>query len=204
MKKLLATLNNRADLSIIAELIECRSSVLDLGCGDGSLLHYLIREKEVVGMGMEKALDRVIACVQKGIPVIEQDLNQPFTNIKDGAYDYVILSQTIQELTCPDQLIDEILRVGKYALVSFPNFGFYKIRASLLFKGRMPKSKSLPYEWYNTPNIHLLTLADFTDFCEKRGYKIQKRVYFKSNKAIKRSLLLPNLFAEGCVALVTR
>lgn len=203
MKKMLTNLNNRTDLSIIANWIEEGASVLDLGCGDGSLLDYLIHHKCVTGMGIEINMNRMIKCMEKGIPVIEHDLNSKFENIGDQTYDYVILSQTIQEVANPDILIDEILRMGKYGLVSFPNFGYYKVRLDLLVKGRMPKSNTLPYEWYDTPNIHLLTIADFSDFCKKRGIQILKTVHINGNKYRKR-LFYPNLFSEGCVALIHR
>ena len=178
MKKLLSLLENRADLTIIANWILKGSSVLDLGCGEGTLLDYLIHNKSVKGMGIEIDHKRIISCIEKGIPVIEHDLNEKFDNIRDHAYDYVILSQTIQELTFPDVLIDEILRIGNYGIVSFPNFGFYQVRLKLFMGGRMPKSKTLPHDWYNTPNIHLLTLADFKEFCKKRGIKLKKIVYY--------------------------
>lgn len=203
MIKLLSALENRLDLSVIAEWIEKGSSVLDVGCGDGSLLHYLTQNKEVKGTGIEIDLKRIVSSIEKGIPVIEHDLNRKFEEISDKTYDYVILSQTIQEVTHPDQLIDEILRIGKYGIVSFPNFGYYKPRLELLFTGHMPKTKTLPYEWYDTPNIHLMTIADFGSFCEKRGISILKTVYISGNRH-KKSMLFPNLFAEGCVALITK
>ncbi len=203
MKKLLSVLDNRFDLSIIADWIEPGSSVLDLGCGDGSLLDYLINRKNVKGMGIEIDLKRMMSCIDKGIPVIEHDLNQRFNGINDKTYDYVILSQTIQEVKYPDKLIDEILRIGKFGLVSFPNFGYYKVRKNLLFSGRMPKSKTLPYEWYDTPNIHLLTLADFKHFCKKRDIKILKTFYITGN-GYHKNMFYPNLFSEACAVLFTK
>jgi methionine biosynthesis protein MetW len=200
MKKLLALLENRADLSIIYDWIERGSSVLDLGCGDGTLLNYLINNKSVRGMGIEINLNRITSCIEKGIPVIEHDLNDKFTNIKDKAYDYVILSQTIQELLYPDLVIDEILRIGKYGIVSFPNFGYYQIRLKLFMSGR---TNTLSHNWYNTPNIHLLTLSDFTDFCTQRSIKIIKIFYIRGNKHM-NGILFPNLFSEACVALIKR
>ena len=203
MNKNLPLLENRADLSIIADWIAEGSSVLDLGCGKGTLLNYLIRNKSVNGMGIEIDLKRIISCIEKGIPVIEHDLNEKFDNIKDNAYDYVILSQTIQELTFPELLINEILRMGKYGIVSFPNFGFLHVRLQLFFRGRMPKSMALPHDWYNTPNIHLLTLADFKEFCRARGIKIKKIVYFKGRRH-QIGMIFPNLLSEGCVILIER
>ncbi len=203
MQKLLALLENRADLSIIYNWIERGAKVLDLGCGDGTLLSYLIRNKAVRGMGIEIDMDRIASCIEKGIPVIEHDLNDRFTNIKDKAYDYVILSQTLQELSYPDLVIDEILRIGNYGIVSFPNFGYYQIRLKLFMTGRMPSSKALPHNWYNTPNIHLLTLSDFIDFCRLRSIKIIKIFYISGNKH-KAGVIFPNFFSEACVVLIKR
>jgi methionine biosynthesis protein MetW len=203
MKKFLSVLENRADLSLIAEWIEAGSSVLDLGCGDGRLLYYLIKNKKVSGMGIEIDPQRMVSCIEKGIPVIEHDLNEKFEELGDQTYDYVILSQTIQEVLHPDLLIEEILRVGKYGIITFPNFGYYRVRLSLLFSGKMPKSKTLPYEWYDTPNIHLLTFEDFKNFCKKRGIKIIHTFYIIGNHYKKRPFF-PNLFSEGCAVLISR
>lgn len=203
MIKLLNALENRLDLNIIADWIETGSTVLDVGCGDGTLLQYLVQNKGVKGMGVEIDLKRIVASIEKGIPVIEHDLNKKFVEISDGTYDYVILSQTIQEVYHPDQLIDEILRIGKYGIVSFPNFGYYKPRLELFLRGRMPKTKSLPFEWYDTPNIHLMTISDFENFCNKRGIKILKTVHISGNR-YRKSMLFPNLLSEGCVALISR
>lgn len=203
MIKLLSALQNRLDLSIIAGWIEPDSSVLDLGCGDGSLLEHLVRSKNVRGMGVEIATGRILNCVEKGIPVIEHDLNSPFTGIADRTYDYVILSQTIQEVRHPDRLIEEILRIGRYGIVSFPNFGHYRVRAELLTTGRMPKNRSLPYDWYDTPNIHLMTLKDFRSFCRSRNIRII-RMSCVTGRRHRKHMLWPNLFAEGCVALLSR
>lgn len=202
MKHLMERFGNRADLSAIAEWIERGSDVLDLGCGDGSLLHYLKTEKDVHGVGVEISIDRMLGCVEKGIPVVEHDLNSRFEFLPDRSFDYVILSQTIQEVLNPDLLMEEMLRVGRYALVSFPNFGYIRVRMNLLASGRMPKSRSLPFEWYNTPNIHLLTLKDFKDFCGARGIKIHRMLFIRKNQVLHR-MLMPNLYAEACVALIS-
>jgi methionine biosynthesis protein MetW len=203
VKKYLSILKNRADLSIIADWIESGSSVLDLGCGNGELLNYLIRTKHVKGIGVEINLEHVINCIDKGIPVIEHDLNQAFNDIQEKTFDYVILSQTIQEVTRPDLLIDEILRIGRYGIISFPNFGNYKLRWSLMLSGKMPKSRTLPYEWYDTPNIHLLTYSDFMKFCNKRRIKIFNSIHLIADH-YKKTLFLPNLFSDGCVVLISK
>lgn len=203
MKKLLALVDNRPDLAIIASWIDENKRVLDLGCGNGALLHYLIHNKKVNGMGVEIDRERVVSCLEKGIPVVEQDLNQPLSNFPDQSFDYVILSQTVQEVVNPDTIIREILRVGRYGIVSFPNFGHLPVRMGLLFGGRMPKSRALPYEWFNTPNIHMMTYKDFQDFCVHNGIRILKTLQVSGNR-IRRWALWPNLFSEGCVALISR
>jgi len=203
MKKLLAVLSDRLDLSIIASWIEEGKSVLDLGCGDGSLLEYLIKNKKVKGLGIDIDKEKTVLCVKKGIPVIEHDLNKLFPFIEDGTFDYVILSQTLQELYRPDLVINEITRISKYAILSFPNFGNFKIRLDLLTRGKMPKSKVLPYSWYNTPNIHLLTYYDFKEYCNNKNYKIVK-VFFIEGNRLKKTLIFPNLTADACVVMIKK
>ena len=203
MQKTLNIFQNRADLSVISEWIQTGSSVLDLGCGDGGFLDYLIKTKKVTGTGVEINFDNIIECINKGIPVVEHDLNQPFKDFGDKTFDYVILSETIQELTRPDMLIDEILRIGRYGIISFPNFGNLWIRLKLLFTGMMPKSQDLPYNWYDTPNIHLMTNLDFIKFCKNKGITIINSIHLIKN-SYKKSLIFPNLSSEGCVALIKR
>ena len=203
MKKLLASLHNRADLAIIVNWIDENARVLDLGCGDGTLLECATQHKNIHGMGVDIDLARITSCIQKGIPVIQQDLNGSFSNFSTQSFDYVILSQTVQEIDHPDRLIDEILRIGKYGIVSFPNFGHWKVRMNLALKGKMPKSRVLPYEWYDTPNIHMMTIRDFENFCRARGIKILSNYYINGEK-FSQSKFMPNLFAEGCVALITK
>ena len=203
MKKLLSLVENRSDLAVIANLIESGSNVLDLGCGNGSLLRYLIDNKGVTGMGIEIDFKRFSSCIEKGIPVVEHDLNESFINMNDKSYYFVILSQTIQEVLYPKTIIEEILRIGKYGILSFPNFGNLSIRAQLMFKGRMPRTNALPFEWYDTPNIHMMTFADFQDFCQKSGIKILKTIFIVGSR-IHNKLLFPNLFSDGCIALITK
>ena len=203
MKHLLTRVLGRADFSIIADFISEGSNVLDLGCGNGDLLHYLIRNKNIKGTGVEISLDRIESCIAKGIPVIHHDLNSDFKNINDKTYDYVILSQTIQEVQHPARLIEEILRIGKYGIISFPNFGNKRIRLGLLFHGRMPKTEDLPFEWYDTPNIHLMTYSDFIDFCRKNDILIHETIHIIANR-YKTRVFLPNLFSEGCVLIISK
>ncbi len=200
-ENLLPTIENRADLAVIAGWIEEGSSVLDLGCGEGSLLDYLIRRKKARAMGVDIDFEEIASCVKKGIPVLQMDLDESLDDFESGSFDYVIVSQTIHQLQRPDNLIEEILRIGKHAIVSFPNFGNFILRLKLFLTGRMPKSSKLPFEWYNTPNIHMSTFKDFKDFCRARNFKILKQLHIVGGK-YKERVLLPNLFSEGHVVLI--
>lgn len=203
MKRIEELLGMRVDLGIIAQWIAPKSRVLDLGCGKGELLSYLIHHKEVRGTGVDIDEESLLACVEKGIPVIQRDINLSLNDVEDKSFDYVIISQTIQQLQKPDQLILESLRIGRHVILSFPNFGHYRIRLSLFFSGRMPKSKTLPYEWYNTPNIHLMTLRDFQDFCHRYEIHVHQWYYFWQNRG-GRWILFPNWIASGCIAMISR
>ncbi len=203
MRTLLKATEGRTDLSAIVEWIEPRSSVLDLGCGEGELLETLIAEKDVRGTGVDIDFDKLVACAARGIPVVQQDLNGSLGCFETGTYDYVIVSQTIHQLRAPDRMMQEILRIGRHAIVSFPNFGHVSLRLQLLLSGRMPKSRTLPFEWYRTPNIHLMTIADFEAFCRERGIRIVRRVDISRGR-FRRRLFWPNLLSEGTVVLLGR
>jgi methionine biosynthesis protein MetW len=203
MRQLLKGDEGRTDLSAIAQWIEPASSVLDLGCGEGELLEHLIAEKRVRGTGVDIDLDKIVACAEKSISVVQKDLNGPLDCFETGSYDYVIVSQTIHQLKEPDRLMTEILRIGRRAIVSFPNFGHYSLRLQLLVSGKMPKSSTLPFEWYRTPNIHLMTIDDFKEFCGARGISILRRVDI-ANRRFRRRLFWPNLLSEGTVVLLGR
>lgn len=196
----------RLNYSIITDIIDEGAKVLDLGCGDGTLLAKLIDEKNVKGLGVEINQDAVISSLEKGLSVIQGDLDAGLNEFEDKEYDWVILNQTLQSTEKPDYIIEEMLRVGKKAVVSFPNFAYWKVRFYLLFMGKMPKSKLLPFEWFDTPNIHLLTVNDFYTFCTERNIKILKSVYTTKAK-IRTNVFthfLSNFFAEEVIFVVSK
>ncbi len=190
--------HTRPDLQIIADLIEPNSSVLDLGCGSGELLKKIIDEKHVQGHGVEIYDKYVFECIAKGVPVIHSDLDEGLGDYYDNSFDYIILSQTLQQIRHPKKILQEMLRVGKIGIVGFLNFGYWRVRHYLTFKGAMPKSKVLPYEWYETPNIHLSTIKDFRRLCDESGYRIVKQVNIVNKK---RGLMLPNLLPNSFAEL---
>ena len=187
----------RTDRDLITEIIPEDSHVLDLGCGDGSLLARLIETKGVEGCGIDIDEHNLIRCVERGLSVSKDDLDEGLGDFLDNSYDYVILNQTLQVIKKPDIIIKEMLRVGKFGIVGFPNFGHWFIRMSLLMSGRIPKSRVLPFSWYNTPNIHPLTICDFKDFCQSENIAIIHEEYFIAGKWRHSSLWHPfeNLLA---------
>ncbi len=191
---------------VVTDIIPENAKVLDLGCGDGTLFSKLIKEKNVTGVGVEINKDEVIKALDKGVAVIQGDIDKGLKQFPDKSFDYAILNQTLQSTEKPDLVMDEMLRTAKKAIVSFPNFAYWKVRFYLFFKGKMPKSKSLPYEWYNTPNIHLMTVNDFFEFCKKRNIKILKSVYLTRNKARSGILVrtITNFFSEEVIFVVSR
>ena len=166
----------RRDLRIIAEMIEPESRVLDIGCGDGALLAYLAREKGVDARGMELSQSGVNACVRHGLSVIQGDADHDLDAFPAGAFDVAVLSQTLQATRHPRHVVEELVRIGKRAIVSFPNLGFWRIRLGLLWRGRMPVSELLNNSWYDTPNIHLCTIRDFVVLCDELGTKIERSI----------------------------
>ncbi len=163
----------RVDLQQVADLVPAGSRVLDVGCGDGTLLAYLTRFKQVDGRGLELSMARVRAAVSQGLPVIQGNLETDLKDYPAGAFDYVILSQTLQATHNPRAVMEELLRVGRRAIVSFPNFGHWRVRMSVMFGGRMPVTSTLSDAWFDTPNIHLCTVQDFIDLCRLMGVRIE-------------------------------
>ena len=186
----------RADFAVIASWIPEGARVLDLGCGDGSLLAYLGETRGVSGYGIENDERAILKCIENGVNVLQVNLESGMAEIADQSFDIVILSQTLQAMKRTEAVVADMLRVGREAIVTFPNFGYWKHRTQIALGGRMPVSDDLPYQWYNTPNIHLFTIADFEAFCAVRHYQVLNRSVFTEGVEQK---LLPNLL--GTLAL---
>jgi methionine biosynthesis protein MetW len=181
----------------INDWISQDSKVLDLGCGDGSLLNDLRKEKSASGLGIEIDAEKIKSCLKKGISVIEQDIDSGLENFGNQSFDFVVMSQSIQALKKPEVALEEIVRIGKECIVSIPNFANIKCRLQLFFKGQMPVSNALPHDWYSTPNLHLCSLEDFEELCKKSNIKIVERKLSKINGEESILMkLLPNLFSE--------
>jgi len=193
------TLEERPDFSVIAEIIQPRSRVLDLGCGEGELLAWLVENKNVMARGVEISAAQVRKAIGRGVSAYQGDIDEGLADYPSKAFDYVILSQTLQETHAPLQVLKEMLRVGRRAIISFPNFGHWTMRRAMLFTGQAPKTKLFPYDWYNSPNIHFLSINDFEDLCRDNGFPIEKR-YFLSGAT--RVTILPNLLAQTAVFLL--
>ena len=195
-------MNLRPDLALIADHVQPGTRVLDVGCGDGTLLAVLRDTRGVDARGMEIDAEKVEQCVSRGLSVIQGDANTDLAFYPDSSFDYAILSQTLQTTSRPDLMLDELLRVGRQAFVSFPNFAHWRVRLYLLRKGRMPVTRNLPQTWYDTPNIHHLTIADFRDLLAAKGVKV-KRCWFLSRGGLISSLNA-NWRAHNAVFQVTR
>ncbi|MDI6901993.1 MAG: methionine biosynthesis protein MetW [Anaerosomatales bacterium] len=195
----------RADLAVAADLVPPGSSVLDLGCGDGALLAHLRDARGCDVQGVELTAEGVSATVARGIPVVQADLDEGLRDLADGSFDVVVLSQTLQVVRDPRLVFRELTRVGRLGIVSFPNFGHWRSRVRLAVRGRMPVSPALPYAWYDTPNIHLTTVADFTALCRAEGASLSALVVPGADGRRDRGprSLWPNLLADQVVAAVT-
>ena len=202
----MSLINEKKDFKIIADLIPAKSSVIDVGCNDGSLLEFLKEEKDVDGRGMEIDQQKVQLCLSKGISVIEGDADLDLYDYPDNLFDYSILTYTLQATKSPKNVLSELVRISSKAIISFPNFGHWKIASSLLLKRKMPISEKLSYSWHETPNLHFCTINDFIDLCDEVGIRIEKQANLKTNKLNKFNgkNLLNSYFNEVGLFLVSK
>lgn len=192
------TTNDSIGYDLIVNEIPSGARVLDLGCGNGDLLAILVEKKGIEPHGVEISQSGVSECVKKGLYVTQSDIDEGLSIYKDNSFDYVIINQTLQNTRYPEQVMKEIMRIGKNAIVSFPNFVFIQIRLQMMLRGHMPDTRVLPFSWYESPNIHLVSIKDFTRYCESRGYPVKKVMHFRQGEGEKPvvSRFFPNLFAE--------
>jgi methionine biosynthesis protein MetW len=198
---------SRVDLLLIAEMVTPGARVLDVGCGDGTLLRLLAEKRGVDGRGIELSQAGVNSCVAQGLSVIQGDADTDLADYPELAFDFAILSQTIQATYSPRHVLEQLLRIGKRAIVSFPNFGHWRVRAQLMFGGKMPTTDNLPDRWYETPNIHLCTIKDFLGLCKDVGAKVERAVALNAygrKLGVSMPLFAQNLFGEQAVFLLSR
>jgi len=196
------SINNqvRPDLQTICEWIQPKTRILDLGCGDGTLLSMLKTERDVNGYGLEIEISNIVKCINSGVNAIHADLNAGLSEFDDKAFDYVVMTQALQAVERPDRLLNDMLRVGREGIVTFPNFGHWRSRLQLFFGGHMPMTPSLPSKWFNTQNIHLCTLQDFEQLCADNNIKIlQRTVVDRDHKSSFGMRLFPNLLGEVAI-----
>ena len=191
----------KKDHEVISDWVVSGASVLDLGCGDGELLALLIREKQVRAQGIELSEQAIQRCVAAGLSVFQEDIDIGLSEYADESFDYVILNQTFQQVKKPDFVLKEALRVGKQVIVGFPNFCYIADRFQIFFRGKVPVTASLPYEWYDTPNLHFLSIADFKDYCHKRNIIVEQTAFIGNGRRVR---FLPNLFAETGLFLLSK
>ena len=197
----------RPDLAAIAEMVPQGARVLDIGCGDGSLLEFLVKSKGVDGRGLELIQQNVNHCVARGLSVVQGDADTDLVEYPSGVFDLTILSQTIQATERPRHVLENLIRIGKHTIVSFPNFGHWRVRLALALNGRMPVTKALDHRWYDTPNIHLCTILDFAALAMDSGARIEKALALNNGhpaKPMRPDSFGPNLFAEGAIFLLTK
>ena len=198
-KAFVRELLGRSDYAIIGEIVEPGTSVLDLGCGEGELLEWLAENKGVDARGVEISGSKVQRAIARGVSVYQGDIDEGLADYPSGAFDYVILSQTLQETYRPLKVLREMLRVGRRAIVAFPNFGHWSVRLSMLRSGRAPKTRMFPHDWFDSPNIHFLTVHDFAELAAREGWTIERRYFLAGHRKI---TLAPNLLAEVAVFLI--
>ncbi|WP_019528421.1 methionine biosynthesis protein MetW [Dasania marina] len=195
----------RLDLQLIPQWIKPLTNVLDLGCGDGKLLTMLQKTKSIYGLGVEIDSEHISLCIEQGLNVVEQDLNDGLRNFENDSFDSVVMTHALQTLRNPHLVLDEMLRIGKECIVTFPNFGHWRCRLYLMLKGRMPVSKFLPYSWYDTPNIHFFTINDFDILCHEKNIKIKNRVVVAGETTDSPlTRLWPNLFGLTAVYHISK
>ena len=198
-------LKMKKEFKVIADLLPNNTRVLDVGCGDGSLMNLLVKEKNIDVRGLELEKHNVQQCIYKGLPVIQGNAETELYQFPNQSFDYVVLSQTLQAFLHPEEVLAQLLRIGKQTIVSIPNFGYWKVRLHLLLKGTMPVTKNLPDEWYNTPNLHMCTIQDFVNFCNKKSIKIDKSMCLTNEKIseiTKRNMKYKNIFSQLGIFLI--
>jgi len=198
-------LKMKKEFKVIADLLPNNTRVLDVGCGDGSLMNFLVKEKNIEVRGLELEKQNVQDCIYKGLPVIQGNAETELYQFPDQSFDCVVLSQTLQAFYSPDKVLKELLRIGKSVIVSIPNFGYWKVRTSLLFFGKMPMTKTLPHSWHNTPNLHMCSIKDLFNYCDEQNIKIQKVIGVNEDKIslIKKSNLeIKNFFSKLGIFLI--
>ena len=195
----------KQEFKVISKIIKNNKRVLDVGCGDGTLMEYLKKNQHNDVRGLEPEKNLVQKCIARGLSVIEGDAEKELIQFPEKSFDYVVLSQTLQAFLNPEEVLNQLLRIGKQTIVSIPNFGYWKIRLHLLFKGTMPVTKNIPYDWYNTPNLHMCTIQDFVNFCDKKNIKIDKSMCL-TNEIISEititNIRYKNIFSQLGVFLI--
>ena len=195
----------KKEFKVIADLLPKNVRVLDVGCGDGSLMNHLIKEKNIEARGLELKKENVTKCIFKGLPVIEGNAETELHQFPNQSFDFVILSQTLQAFYNPEKVLKDLLRIGKSVIISIPNFGYWKVRTSLLFFGKMPVTKTLPNAWYNTPNLHMCTIKDFFHFCVEKNIKIKTAIGINEDQTSeikKNNLETKNFFSKLGIFLI--
>ena len=195
----------KKEFKVISNIIENDKRVLDVGCGDGTLMEYLKKNQKNDVRGLEPKKDLVQKCISKGLSVIEGDAEKELIQFPNKSFDYVVLSQTLQAFLNPEEVLNQLLRIGKQTIVTIPNFGYWKIRMHLLFKGTMPITKNIPYEWYNTPNLHMCTIQDFVNFCNNKNIKIDKSMCLTNEKISEittKNVRYKNIFSQLGIFLI--
>ena len=195
----------KKEFKVIADLLPNNTRVLDVGCGDGSLMNLLVKEKNIEVRGLELEKQNVQECIYKGLPVIQGNAETELYQFPDKSFDYVVLSQTLQAFYNPDKVLKELLRIGKSVIISIPNFGYWKVRTSLLFFGKMPVTKTLPNKWYDTPNLHMCSIKDLFSYCDNQNISIKKVIGVNEDNTSlinKGNLELKNFFSKLGIFLI--